>query len=315
MPHSHSKLVAGFIYGLIFLFLSTGIARAQVALSIQGEDGWILNAAVVDGQVVGFLATHDPSTIPVGSYANVWFERQSDGSFTAAGNVVDTPTAVAKRIEIDKSASLFGQPELNDPSDPIAATLTSFYVGPFQVTLDPLNKGLAEDDPFQSIIDLLDEDEMELVIELGGHGAVSLSAMAIAVNTCQPDTGTGSSAHGVSLLESRLSSVADRFDQLLPLSEEDWSNVASGDSTLPLFASQQFCCKDEDITIKSNITTKCGPPAESAYVSTHCVKYCDEYHFETTMHVKSDCSSGPSHTSRIYDRQNYQVTLPKSDCP
>ena len=95
MSHSHSKLVAGFFSGLIFLSISTGIAQAQVAFAFQGNDGWTLHAAVDGGQVVGFLATHDPSTIPEGSFANVWFERQPDNSFTAAGNVSDTPTAVA----------------------------------------------------------------------------------------------------------------------------------------------------------------------------------------------------------------------------
>ena len=286
MSHSHSKLVAGFFSGLIFLSISTGIAQAQVAFAFQGNDGWTLHAAVDGGQVVGFLATHDPSTIPEGSFANVWFERQSDNSFTAAGNVSDTPTAVAKRIELDKSAVLFGQTALNDPSDPIAATLNSFYVGPFNVTLDPLNKGLAEDDPFQDIIDLLSPQEMELVVELGGHGAVSLSAMAIAANTCQPDPTEGTSAHGVSLLESRLASHADYFDELLTMSEVDWNDPDSfNDAFLGIFST---CCEDEDLFFDI-YTVTCGT-RQVPISGQDCYKVCTVCATQYKSHQSTDCS-------------------------
>jgi len=64
---------------LTFLFFLTANPQAQVihAIQVQGEDDWTLNAAVLNGHVIGFLATHDPSTIPTGSFANIWFERQS----------------------------------------------------------------------------------------------------------------------------------------------------------------------------------------------------------------------------------------------
>jgi hypothetical protein len=249
-PQTGRKLISG----LIFLFFLTGNAQAQVihAIQVQGEDDWTLNAAVLNGHVIGFLATHDPSTIPTGSFANIWFERQSDNSFTAAGNVADSPTAVAARIELNKSAALFEQNELRDPSDPSAVTLTQFFIGPSDVTLTPMNKGLAEDDSFQSIVDQLNPEQMEFIVWQGAQGAVSLSAMTIAVNTCQLDPTDGTSAHGVSLLTNRLLSHADYFDQLLALSEEDWSGIQSGNSTIPAFVSQQNCadCEEEDATVE-----------------------------------------------------------------
>lgn len=194
-PKTGRKLISG----LIFIFFLTGNAQAQVihAIQVRGEDDWTLNAAVLNGHVIGFLATHDPSTIPTGSFANIWFERQSDNSFTAAGNMADSPTAVAARIELNKSAALFEQNELRDPSDPSAVTLTPFFIGPSDVTLTPMNKGLAEDDSFQSIVDQLNPEQMEFIVWQGAQGAVSLSAMTIAVNTCQLDPTDGTSAHGI----------------------------------------------------------------------------------------------------------------------
>lgn len=310
MTHSHSKLVAVFFSGLMFLSISTGIAQAQGALTFQGDDGWTLHAAVDGGQVVGFLATHNPLTIPEGSYANVWFERQSDNSFTAAGNVSDTPTAVAKRIELNKSAALFGQAELNDPSDPIATTLNSFYVGPFNVTLDPLNKGLAEDDPFQDIIDLLSPEEMELVVELGGHGAVSLSAMAIAVNTCQSDQTDGTSAHGVSLLESRLASLADQFNMFLALSEDDWIEAESDSTVLAGILDWIPCCWPGIRVIStSHHWTNCLGFVQ--YIGGGmCTDYCDTYDLVCTARVNFDCTSGPMTYTRTNLQYRKLVTFP-----
>ena len=84
-PKTGRKLISG----LIFIFFLTGNAQAQVihAIQVRGEDDWTLNAAVLNGHVIGFLATHDPSTIPTGSFANIWFKRQSDNSFSSSAKI------------------------------------------------------------------------------------------------------------------------------------------------------------------------------------------------------------------------------------
>lgn len=273
-----------FISGLIFIFFLTGNAQAQVihAIQVRGEDDWTLNAAVLNGHVIGFLATHDPSTIPTGSFANIWFERQSDNSFTAAGNVADSPTAVAARIELNKSVALFEQNELRDPSDPSAVTLTQFFIGPSDVTLTPMNKGLAEDDSFQSIVDQLNPEQMEFIVWQGAQGAVSLSAMTIAVNTCQLDPTDGTSAHGISQLESRLASLADYFDQVLAMSEEDWGNLESDGFEIARFISQQNCCEvhTEDWV---GISVTCGAPSDRGGQPCHKTCYKHKTHYRTTL--------------------------------
>ena len=281
------------ISGLIFIFFLTGNAQAQVihAIQVRGEDDWTLNAAVLNGHVIGFLATHDPSTIPTGSFANIWFERQSDNSFTAAGNMADSPTAVAARIELNKSAALFEQNELRDPSDPSAVTLTQFFIGPSDVTLTPMNKGLAEDDSFQSIVDQLNPEQMEFIVWQGAQGAVSLSAMTIAVNTCQLDPTDGTSAHGISQLESRLASLADYFDQVLAMSEEDWGNLESDGFDIARFISQQNCCEESDIIYEQDIPN-CDQPVMTA--GGVCLQQCYMYTNRYKSHLSSDCSLSPS---------------------
>jgi len=302
-----------FISGLIFIFFLTGNAQAQVihAIQVRGEDDWILNAAVLNGHVIGFLATHDPSTIPTGSFANIWFERQSDNSFTAAGNVADSPTAVAARIELNKSAALFEQNELRDPSDPSAVTLTQFFIGPSDVTLTPMNKGLAEDDSFQSIVDQLNPEQMEFIVWQGAQGAVSLSAMTIEVNTCQLDHEI--SAHGVSQLESRLASFADYFDQLLAMSEEDWGEDESNSAAIGGILNWFGCCWPGHVSFERTLPVHCDLPTING--TGTCGKMCTERKRVTTMHVNFDCSSGPARTTTVITHGPYWIQLPQSDCP
>lgn len=162
-----------------------------VAVTIQTDDGWAFRPAMSGGSVVGLLASHDPATVPGHTFSNVWFERQPDGSFVASGSVAAPPAAVAQYLESVRGEALFANAELHD-GDLVAAAA---------VNLVPMINGLAVDDIFQPIAAVLTPEQMEFIVEVGAHGAVSLSRMEAEVvqDNCNDLDHTEEGGHGSNL--------------------------------------------------------------------------------------------------------------------
>lgn len=136
--------------------------------TVTRPDGWVLEPAVQSCTVVGFIAWRDPTTVPEGSFAVVWHERNSDGTFGMKGFEDADPNSAAKYIAL----------QLNDENLFSRSGLDIAFVNVGTAPKEIVN-GLSIDDPLQPIALYLEPELMELVVSSGAAGAPDLSAQSV----------------------------------------------------------------------------------------------------------------------------------------
>lgn len=201
---------------LLCTLILTARGRGGVqSVTIETDDGWTLRTAIDGGQVIGFLASRDPSTVPSHTFSTIWFERQTNSNFSWHGWSGQSFVAAARRVEaILGRAGLFLHDEITDSVVSPTAEAEATFIS--------MQNGLAEFDLFQPVATLLTPEQMEAVVQFSAAGAVGLSASAIEpINCGAPGGPLGPGPGGPSEMQTQLADAAVDVERLVALPDDD----------------------------------------------------------------------------------------------
>lgn|GEM_PF-7061175 len=170
------------LFGLIGLAcFPSGVLADNPAITLVTADGWTLRSAVQGQSVVGFLASRSPSSVPAHTLSTVWFKRQADGQFSWHGWTGESYIVAGKHsATLENDPDLFAHFEIKDNGNLSSLDESSTFVS--------MNKGLAADDFFQPLIDVLSPTQVETIVQVVAKGAIGLSASEkVTVTRCPPN--------------------------------------------------------------------------------------------------------------------------------
>lgn len=196
---------AAFLVGLASA--SAQLAPDVSRLAFATSHGWTFHPAMRDGRVVGFLASQNSGAVAPAGYSILWFSR-GPGGFSMQGYSGDSLAGAARKAASASQAgtwfsrAVFAEDLGGADPEPDAA-------------LTGMPRGLAEDDPLQTVAELLTPEMMQAFIETGvAAGAAELSAAEI---------DESSVLEPVSAMGAVLTSLASRAENLVGSDGRDLS--------------------------------------------------------------------------------------------
>jgi hypothetical protein len=296
------------IAGAMCLALGSPAHAESPAIQLQTTTGWTFRAAVHHGEVVGILASRDPSTVPTHTFSTIWFQRRRDGLFSSEGWSGSSFAAAAQTLCLRfANSELFVHKEIR----------SSVCSGSeLEHTFVPMNNGVAVGDPYESIMPLLSPSQAEFIVEVAARGAIDLSALG--VEPVEPGC------------EFQNELIGDVPDDSMPLGHlqvlldntaaysQAVSDAVAANPSAPLPILSWFgCCWPGTQTVVTFLPPVVSPLGFIDAVTGLCTYSTTQTTCTSTFYLNFDCSSGPITTVCVPAAIAPTTLLPLPDgtCP
>lgn len=280
-------------------------ASAQTTdISIQTDDGWTFYPGFFVGRVLGFIAAHDPATVPAHTFSTIWFQKQADGTFSWEGwEGVSAASTAAKVSQREGLPDMFAQPALQVTSAIPADGTDADFV--------PMTNGVAADSVFVAAIPQMAASDVESLVEAVAQGAVTLTASAVmATGSCGVPADTIPSG-GVDAYSSQLQTgLLGMVSHCEYIASATRSDVENGGNNSP---AALFCIPST--TRSCYTTTTCG--AGTIIANGQCKYTCTDVVVTVSVYVNCWCvASAPATTFGAPTTRSYtRAPLANGSCP